>query len=233
MHVEALAWFDHWLKGHDTGILDGPRIRYWLPGAEQWRTCDAWPPTADYHELGLGADGVLAAQPKDGGRELLCLGTGLGRPPRAHKTDPPSVLYWETASLTADLDVAGDIELRLSATSTAIDTAWIVMLRDIGPDGTITSVTGGWQRASLREIDPDHSRTGAPVIPCRNPQAVPVGEPVDYRIPLVPNARRFAAGHRIQFPRRLTAASARPDAILRHPINATPRPGQARDPLRP
>jgi predicted acyl esterase len=50
----------------------------------------------------------------------------------------------------------------------------------------------------LREVDPDHSRTGAPAVPCRNPQAVPVGEAVDYRIPLVPNARRFAAGHRIQ-----------------------------------
>jgi uncharacterized protein len=198
MHVEALAWFDHWLKGRDTGILDGPRIRYWLPGAEQWRTCDAWPPTTSYHELGLGADGVLAARPQDGARELLCLGTGLGRPPRARKSDPPSVLYWETAPLTTDLDIAGDIELRLSATSTAIDTAWIVMLRDIGPDGTITSITGGWQRGSLREIDPDHSRTGAPIVPCRNPQAIPIGKPVDYRIPLVPNARRFAAGHRIQ-----------------------------------
>jgi hypothetical protein len=29
--------------------------------------------------------------------------------------------------------VSGDIELRLSATSTATDTAWIVMLRDIAP----------------------------------------------------------------------------------------------------
>ena len=32
LHVEALAWFDHWLKGHDTGILDGPAIRYVLAG---------------------------------------------------------------------------------------------------------------------------------------------------------------------------------------------------------
>ncbi len=23
LHVEALAWFDHWLKGRDTGILEG------------------------------------------------------------------------------------------------------------------------------------------------------------------------------------------------------------------
>lgn len=198
MHVEALAWFDQYLKDRDTGITDGPRIRYWLPGAAEWRTSDVWPPAAEYQELGLGADGSLAAQPRDGSREYLCLGTGLARPPRARKSDPPSVLYWHTAPLEADLDVAGDIELQLSATSTAMDTAWIVMLRDIAPDGTITNITGGWLRASLREIDPDASRTGAPVLPCRNPQAVPIGEPVNYRIPLVPNARRFAAGHRIQ-----------------------------------
>ena len=23
LHTEALAWFDHWLKGRDTGIIDG------------------------------------------------------------------------------------------------------------------------------------------------------------------------------------------------------------------
>ena len=43
LHVEALAWFDHWLKGQDTGILEGPRFRYVLPGAEGWRTADTWP----------------------------------------------------------------------------------------------------------------------------------------------------------------------------------------------
>jgi uncharacterized protein len=38
LHTEALAWFDHWLKGRDTGIMDGPPIRYYLPGADEWRT---------------------------------------------------------------------------------------------------------------------------------------------------------------------------------------------------
>ena len=36
------------------------------------------------------------------------------------------------------------------------------------------------------------------ILPCRNPQAVPIGDPVEYRIPLIQNARRFPAGHRIQ-----------------------------------
>src|ERR1700747_2457859 len=98
-HVEALAWCDRYLKDRDPGITDGPRIRYWLPGAGEWRTSDVWPPAADYQELGLGADGTLAVQPRDGFREYLCLGTGLARPPRARKSDPPSVLYWQTVPL--------------------------------------------------------------------------------------------------------------------------------------
>ena len=47
-------------------------------------------------------------------------------------------------------------------------------------------------------VDADASRPGAPVLPCRTPLAVPIGVDVEYRIPLVPNARRFAEGHRIQ-----------------------------------
>ena len=48
-------------------------------------------------------------------------------------------------------------------------------------------MAGGWLRASLRQMDSDASRTGAPVRPGRHPQAVPIGEPVNYRIPLVPS----------------------------------------------
>jgi putative CocE/NonD family hydrolase len=198
MHVEALAWFDRHLKDRDTGIDDGPPIRFWLPVAGEWRTATSWPPPVEFRQLGLGADGALTEEPAEGSREYLCLGTGLGRPGRASRSDPPHVLYWQTKPLTSDLDVAGDIELRLTATSSASDTAWIVALRDVAADGTATDVTGGWQRASLRAVDEHASRDGAPVIPCRDPQPVPIGQEIEYRIPLVPNARRFAAGHCIQ-----------------------------------
>jgi uncharacterized protein len=39
---------------------------------------------------------------------------------------------------------------------------------------------------------------GAPVLPCTAFDAVPIGEKVRYRIPVVPNARRFRAGHKIR-----------------------------------
>jgi predicted acyl esterase len=34
LHVETLAWYDHWLKGRDTGVLDGPPVRYQAYQAE-------------------------------------------------------------------------------------------------------------------------------------------------------------------------------------------------------
>jgi predicted acyl esterase len=199
LHVEALAWFDHWLKGADTGILDGPAIRYWLPVADEWRTSETWPPPEATHlAFALNVDGSLnPVEGESGAADYLTLGGGLNRS-QASPTDPPGYLTWTSDPLDENLDMAGDIELRLEARSTAADTAWIATLQDVEPDGTSHDVTAGYLRASLRQVDEDASRVGAPVLPCREAVAVPIGQDVQYRIPLVPNARRFKAGHRIR-----------------------------------
>jgi uncharacterized protein len=125
------------------------------------------------------------------------------------------MVTWTSESLSSAVDVVGHIELELVASATAIDTAWIAILQDVAPDGTVEAVTAGWVRASMREVDESAIRAGAPVLPCRTPQAVPIGKDVAYRIPLVPNARRFDAGHRIQ----LTLTSDDQDAAVPAIIN--------------
>ncbi len=210
MHIEALAWYDQWLKGRDTGILDGPRVRYWLPGAEQWRTSDQWPPAATYRELALNPDGRLDPVETAGERRYACPGVA----------GQPDHLTWTSGPLDADLDVVGHLELQLTATTTASDTGWISLLEDVAPDGTATAVTQGWLRASLREVDEQASRPGRPVLPLRTAEPVPVGEPVRYRIPLVANGRRFARGHRI----RLTLASDDTRGALRPMLGFTHTP---------
>lgn len=200
LHTEALAWYDHWLKGRDTGILDGDRVRYALPGSggESWRTAQSWPPAATHRALALRADGVLDDdEGEPGTRDYMVLGAGTGRV-KASTIDPPASLTWTSGPLDADLDVVGEIELRLLASATAADTAWIATLQDVAPDGEVTDVTAGWLRAGLRNVDESASTPGAPVLPCRVAVAVPIGADVEYRIPLVPNARRFAQGHFIQ-----------------------------------
>jgi predicted acyl esterase len=199
LHIEAIAWFDHWLKGQDTGILDGPRFRYILPEAEGWRTSNAWPILESvHHAYALREDGSLSEdEGEKGSRTYLNLGAGLNRP-RASETDPPSFLHWSTPPLPHDLDLIGPIELQLDATCTAPDTAFIAVLQDLDESGNAISVTAGYLRAGLRGVDEAASKRGAPFLQCRTFEAVPVGEKVSYRIPIVPNARRFGVGHKLR-----------------------------------
>ncbi|MBB5788362.1 CocE/NonD family hydrolase [Jiangella mangrovi] len=199
MHLEALAWFDLWLKGRETGILDGPPIRYRLPGADGidgsdgaggWRTSDVWPPPADHTELALNADASLGGAEHQGARSYAT--------PDLAAPGLPDVIAWTTGPLTADVDVVGHGELQLTASSSATDTAWIALLQDVAPDGSVSDVTQGWLRAGLREVDEAASTLGRPVLPQRRSVPVPPDRPVRYRIPLVPAARRFGRGHRIR-----------------------------------
>src|SRR5262249_6048731 len=38
-----LRWFDHWLKGIDSGLLAEPPVRVFVMGECRWRTSSAWP----------------------------------------------------------------------------------------------------------------------------------------------------------------------------------------------
>jgi hypothetical protein len=101
-------------------------------------------------------------------------------------------------SLPLDLDLAGPIELQLDAAYTAPDTAFIAILQDVDEVENAVNITAGYLRAGLREVDEVASRAGASVLPCVSFQPVPIGERVIYRISLVPNARRFRAGHKLR-----------------------------------
>jgi len=160
----------------------------------------SWPPPGARHrELALRADGGLSDdEGTPGQRSYRCLGTGLNHVPADPAAEPPSQLTWTSAPLDTDIDMVGDIELRLTATATAADTAWIAMLQDVDTTGDVSDVTAGWLRASVREVDEAASRPGAPVLHCRTAVAVRPHEPVNYRIRLVPNARRFGSGHCIR-----------------------------------
>jgi len=39
-----LAWFDHWLKGKPTGIMEQPPVRVFTMGANRWQSLADWPP---------------------------------------------------------------------------------------------------------------------------------------------------------------------------------------------
>lgn len=146
----------------------------------------------------LFADGTLGEAEGDAGSiTYMNLGAGLDRP-KPSETDPPSYLQWTTQPLATDLDMIGPIELQLDAACTAPDTAWIAILYDVDEKEHPFVVTAGYLRAGMRKVDEAASKLAAPVLPCTSFAAVPVGEKVHYRIPLVPNSRRFRVGHKIR-----------------------------------
>ncbi|MCU1482922.1 MAG: peptidase [Subtercola sp.] len=205
LHVEALAWFDHWLKDADTGILDGPAIRYVMPGTDAWRTAEVWPPAeTTLTPFALRADGTLAQDEGDAGsREYLYLPADSGRPKNANAPEYPNLLQWALPVPAEGMEFVGDIELQLDATITALDTAWMIVLEDVDADGTAETITAGWQRAMLRTVNEAASTPGAPAIECITPTAITPGELVRYRISIVPNARHLEPGHTL----RLTISS--------------------------
>ncbi|HYG96054.1 MAG TPA: CocE/NonD family hydrolase [Solirubrobacterales bacterium] len=177
MHVEALAWYDHWLKDRDTGALEGPPIRYWLRGAEEYRTLEAWPPPgATDRDLHLRADGSLGASADRGGRDYLFAPPALKRPANQPSPSLPPALTWDSEPAGEAFDVVGACHLDLEATSTAAGVDWIAKLSLVDEGGAVTDLTQGW----LRARDPERSR-----------------------IPFVPTAVRVQRGERL----RLTLTS--------------------------
>ena len=43
LREEMLRWYDQWLKGIETGILHDPPVRFWVMGANEWRSGSDWP----------------------------------------------------------------------------------------------------------------------------------------------------------------------------------------------
>ena len=63
-HGEILRWYDHWLKGIDTGIIDEPPVRYWVMGANEWRTGDGLAAAGDAMDRTLPRQlGAAALEP--------------------------------------------------------------------------------------------------------------------------------------------------------------------------
>ncbi len=200
MHIEALAWYDHWLKGRDTGIMDGSPIRYFVEGADEWRSTDTWPlPQTRFTDLHLRGDGrLMTDEGTAGARDYLHLPAALDLPKSTHAPALPPTLHWDTEPMSDPVELIGPLVLRLQAASTATDVDWILKLQDIAADGAATDLTQGWLRASHRALDPSRTREHQPYHPHDRVEPLVAGEPTWFDIALLPTAHCFRRGHRLR-----------------------------------
>jgi hypothetical protein len=198
-HQEMLRWYDHWLKGMDTGVMDGPPIQLWIRGENTWRPEKEWPlARTDWRELYLGGpaqglEGTLdwSAGP-GGGRDYEYVpGSNdwlWGRPRLAYRT----------SRLDRDLEITGPVQLDLWITSSTKDTDFFITLHDEAPDGQTLLLTKGWLRASHRAVDPARSRPNQPWHPHTTLEELTPGEPALLPIEVISTCNVFKAGHRVR-----------------------------------
>ncbi len=216
LHSEILRWYDHWLKGIDTGIMDEAPVRYWVQGANRWATATDWPPPeTEWTTLYLSSWERLRAEP------FTPSSVDDDIPPDSFVQMPISQtrrvagLRYLSEPLAADLLIAGPAVLRLWAAIDQDDTNWIVILKDVGPDVSVHTaregewelpadlhereLTRGWLKASNRALDPERSLPWKPFHRMTRAAAAPVvpGEVTEYVIEILATANLFRAGHRI------------------------------------
>lgn len=190
-----LRWFDHWLKGIDTGLMEEPPVRIFVMGLDRWRDEPAWPlgravETAWYLRYGggLGQEPPGEAERSDAyaydpAHPVPTLGGALLMTPefRPGPLDQrpvearDDVLVYTSRPLEQDLEVTGPIKVRLWTATSAISTDWIARLCDVFPDGRSINITDGIKRA---RVEP--------------------GVAAEHELDLWATSNVFRAGHRIR-----------------------------------
>jgi putative CocE/NonD family hydrolase len=95
------------------------------------------------------------------------------------------ILVYQTEPLAEPLEVTGNPQVELFASSSAPDTDFFVRLIDVAPDGLARDVSMGMVRARYRQsLD--------------TPSLLKSGEVVTYTIRMNPTSNRFLPGHRLR-----------------------------------
>lgn len=167
---QMLRWWDHWLRGIDTGLMGEPAVTLFVPGRGGWTHADDWPGgTAAQRTLHLDPGGALAqAEPPAAGAvtyradPTVGLGAGLwGAPtggyglPLDQREDESRSLVFTTAPLEQPLLVAGSAEAFLHVRVADGGKANVVVkLSDVAPDGASSLITTGAVTLCHRPSDP-------------------------------------------------------------------------------
>ncbi|HSH42130.1 MAG TPA: CocE/NonD family hydrolase, partial [Arenicellales bacterium] len=206
---EAVRWWDQWLKGRDTGIMDEPVFRVWMqewvqpqpqyeywPG--RWVAEDEWPgerivPRRYQLDVGYLGDDVRATRklsfcsPQTTGLRAgeWCAFGAEGEMPPDQRPDDGGSLVFDSDPLDERMELLGAPLLELDVSSDLPTAMLAARLCDVAPDGSSLRVSYGLLNLCHR----DSHEFPEPLEPGRT-----------YRVCLQLNdlAHAFDAGHRIR-----------------------------------
>lgn len=203
----VLDWMDRYVMGQRPTGADAPPVRYFVMGANTWKSAASWPPAAQPTTYAMttgfpGQYGHLVLPPHDGSgtepdfSEFVSDPNNPMRNPYdsagAHDyralIERPDVLMFDSAPLAQDIEVTGPITADLHVSCDCRDTDIWARLLDVAPDGTAFNLMSPGLdvlRASYRE--PEKGR-----------QLLDPGRIYTLRLDKLVTSNVFKAAHRIR-----------------------------------
>jgi putative CocE/NonD family hydrolase len=236
---EWLRFFDHYLKGIDTGVDSEKVLFYYTMGEERWKQTRVWPIAgAKNMRLYMAADNSLAestptlttgadaykvdyeASSGEKNRWRTQLGGQVIYADRAE--EDRRLLTYTSQPLTSDTEITGHPVINLYVSSTHTDGAFFVYLEEIDEAGKVTYLTEGQLRAIHRKVSKDRPpyRTLVPYHTFKKKDAMPLvpGEIAELKFGLLPTSVLIRKGHRI----RIAVAGHDKSVFARIPAEGTP-----------
>jgi hypothetical protein len=186
---ESLRWFDHWLKGMDTGLDGDPPVKIFIDNTGGWREAEAWPlPATRWTPFYLHNDGVLSEH------ELFADDTSseFSDRPEAH-----GGVEFFTPPMVETTEICGPIALTLHGSTTDEEILWFVSLLHRTAEGGERLLTRGWLRGSQRALDAERSKPYQPQHLHAARQPLKAGEIYEFNIAVGPYAIELKPGERL------------------------------------
>lgn len=200
--AEQLRWYDYWLKGIGTGVMDEPPMKLLVRGINKFRYEHEWPlARTQWTKYYLRDGGLLSTEKeKDEHVQLTILNHKSPYEGGSNETYAVPNVVFRTPVLEEDVEVTGPSVMNLMCAIDKTDANFTIMLNDVPPEGEghpLNLVTGnlrashrGLEKKELEpwELNNDHTKK-VPVVP---------GEINEYTIEVMNTSSVFRKGHRIE-----------------------------------
>jgi uncharacterized protein len=204
---ECLRWWDYWLKGIDTGIMDEPMFRVWLqdsvhPRADyderpgRWIAEPGWPSShIEPYEYHLNANSLaetaaeeveldyVGNQTAGSDAGVWCAYGVPGDLPPDQRAEDGLSLTFTSAPLAEAMEILGFPEVELAVAVDKPNALLAVRLCDVAPSGASTLVSRGLLNLTHRESN-------------EQPTPLRPGERYSVKVRLNVIAHSLPAGHR-------------------------------------
>jgi uncharacterized protein len=218
---DQLRFFDHWLKGEKTGIMDEPPVKLLVRkgghGNAEWRSENEWPLARTKWTRFYLEEGRLTTDAPKKSSSIAYPASGMTKAGVASASWTSTALAGSLPDMGAsfltepmqdDTEITGPVVLVLWAASTTEDMDVFATLRNIGPDGKDVwelgqqsqqvPVAKGWLRASHRKKDEALSTPWRPYHEHLQREWLKPGEVVPMEIEIWPTSMVFKKGHRLR-----------------------------------